>query len=135
MRIECPSCEIAYDVPEERLRGRKLRCAGCGNSWVPLPAAQSTPVPEPVPPPAPPAPVSTPAALVPPTTFPRMLPSPLPSPRRRPKRVLLGWVVTILLCAGGGFAAFHFRPAVMHAWPPSIRIYRALGLGVNPIGR
>jgi len=135
MRINCPSCDIAYDVPDEKLCGRKLRCAGCGNSWVPLAA----PVPAPAPPAEPPARPAIRAAetpLVPPATFPAGISQPRPRlsyPRRRPSRVLLGWIATILVCAGAGFAAYHFRPAVMHAWPPSIRLYRALGLGVNPI--
>ncbi len=36
MRIACPSCAAAYDVPEALLAGRKsVRCARCSNDWRP----------------------------------------------------------------------------------------------------
>ena len=38
MRIVCPGCEAAYEVPEAMLSpGRTVRCARCGRDWVPLP--------------------------------------------------------------------------------------------------
>jgi predicted Zn finger-like uncharacterized protein len=36
MKIVCPSCEANYQVPEAVLDSRRqVRCARCGNSWVP----------------------------------------------------------------------------------------------------
>lgn len=38
MRIVCPGCEAAYEVPEAMLSpGRTVRCARCGRGWIPLP--------------------------------------------------------------------------------------------------
>lgn len=38
MRIVCPGCEAAYEVPEAMLSpGRTVRCARCGRDWLPLP--------------------------------------------------------------------------------------------------
>lgn len=41
MRIVCPSCQAAYEVPDKLLGSspRKVRCARCGGSWVPEPVA------------------------------------------------------------------------------------------------
>ncbi len=36
MRIVCPTCSAAYEVPDRMLgTGKKLRCARCANEWVP----------------------------------------------------------------------------------------------------
>ncbi len=36
MRIVCPTCEATYNVPDAALSpGRPVRCARCGNNWVP----------------------------------------------------------------------------------------------------
>ncbi|HYF07980.1 MAG TPA: zinc-ribbon domain-containing protein [Acetobacteraceae bacterium] len=36
MRIECPSCAAAYDIPDRLLQAgpRALRCAACGTTWM-----------------------------------------------------------------------------------------------------
>lgn len=37
MRIVCPTCDAAYQVPDSALAARKtVKCARCGNSWAPL---------------------------------------------------------------------------------------------------
>jgi predicted Zn finger-like uncharacterized protein len=126
MRINCPSCQIEYDVPETKLRGRTLRCAGCGHSWMPLPV-------DPAPPPESelsPAPDALPDVLAdsgPDLPQMRMRPV-LPAPRRGLDWVLLGWIATILLVGGLGLGVIHYRSNIMHAWPPSIRLYRALAI-------
>ena len=34
MRIACPACNAAYDVPDRLIgTGRRLRCARCGHDW------------------------------------------------------------------------------------------------------
>lgn len=45
MRIVCPSCQAAYEVPDKLLTGspRKVRCARCGDNWVPEPVPAPTP--------------------------------------------------------------------------------------------
>ena len=45
MRIACPACNAAYDVPDAELRDdRVVRCARCGTDWAPVvPVAQADP--------------------------------------------------------------------------------------------
>ncbi len=42
--------------------------------------------------------------------------------------VLAGWVVSIAAVVGMGWAAVTYRSDIMHAWPPSERLYSTLGL-------
>jgi predicted Zn finger-like uncharacterized protein len=90
MRIACPICAAAYDVPDQMLQsGRKVRCGKCGHQWVaalpaaPVPRQEPAPVaarpsPEPVPT-IPPPPALTPDATV--AAPPRAAgPSPVPPP-------------------------------------------------------
>ncbi len=53
MRIVCPSCQAAYEVPDKLLAGspRKVRCARCGGDWVPEPVPAPTPATLPATPP------------------------------------------------------------------------------------
>jgi predicted Zn finger-like uncharacterized protein len=59
MRIACPTCAAAYDVPDAMLASgpRLLRCARCGNQFTgALPGPEAAPEPRPEPPsPAPPS--------------------------------------------------------------------------------
>ncbi len=39
MRIICPTCDAAYELPPDRVRpGRSVRCARCSAQWTPVPA-------------------------------------------------------------------------------------------------
>ena len=61
MKIACPTCNAAYEVPAENLApGRGVRCARCSNVWPPIPAFE--PPPEITASPAPPAAMLSPAA-------------------------------------------------------------------------
>jgi predicted Zn finger-like uncharacterized protein len=54
MRIVCPSCSAAYDVPDALLRGRRtVRCAACAREWslTDIPPAGSESLFRPEPPP------------------------------------------------------------------------------------
>ena len=43
MRITCPTCSAAYDVPDSLMTaGRVVRCARCGGNWTPVAAAPVT---------------------------------------------------------------------------------------------
>lgn len=59
MRIVCPSCDAAYEVPESLLGddAQVVRCARCGGEWTPE-RTQSDPVPGLIPP----APASAPTS-------------------------------------------------------------------------
>ena len=137
MRVACPECAAEYELPPEvaaRLApGRAVRCARCGASWAPVPeeapggeSAAPAPAlddPEPEPPPVGPAePIAAPALAAPRRGRPAV-----PQPGGR--GAALGWVATaaVLLLAAG--AAWHWRVALVQAWPPLARAYMALGLG------
>lgn len=65
MRIVCPSCQAAYEVPDKLLSSgpRKVRCAKCGKDWM---AEAEAPAPAPAPPDAEPVPApAAPEALPP----------------------------------------------------------------------
>ncbi|WP_431271732.1 zinc-ribbon domain-containing protein [Dankookia sp. P2] len=86
MRIICPACAAAYEVPDRLIgSGRSLRCKTCGHGWRVEPeggAPESPPAALPVPPPAPPAlPDPGPLSDAPPLAVPPGLP-PAPAGRR-----------------------------------------------------
>lgn len=150
MRIVCPSCDAAYEVPDAMLSGapRKVRCARCGAEWAPAaiteaPLAFEEPEePEPPPPPAPPIepPVVEPPARQEPRLHPlrarhEIAPPPMEPlaheesrPARGGARAVVAWVLSVLVLVGLGAAAVQWRTQVMAAWPPSQRVYVALGL-------
>ena len=135
MRIECPTCQAAYEVPEAKLAGRKLRCSQCSTEWVPLAAAvEASGGPE----------------LPPFTAIPR---EPLlggagveaavgagPAAaawRRRDYRPVVAawpwpligaWAATAVLVVVAIAVAVIRRDAIMGAWPASERLFAALGL-------
>ena len=143
MRIVCPTCAAAYDVPDSKLAGgtRKVRCARCATEWA---AGGMTVAPLPPddmdaafrPPPKPAAdPHGRPEPRLKPLR-PRMeprfvVPDEPPealAPQRRGVIGLVAWVLTLVLLAGGCAAAVQWRAQVMAAWPPSERVFAALGL-------
>ena len=111
MRIVCPNCATAYAVDDTSLRpGRTARCARCQREWVPVSAV--------------------PALIEPPDR--KLEASSLV--RRRPRaRVGLeparvGWLATGLLILLVLWIAYADRAAIEHRWPPSVRLYTALGM-------
>lgn len=151
MNLVCPSCEAAYDVPAG-LGGRAVRCVRCGCEWrpdgmagVPPPPPVSISVPPPmlsVKPtlPIPVLPETRSIYPVPPPFDPPPPPSTLlaraaPPPDVEPFAVtpagsgaILGWLASLMLVFGLLWAAYAYREPIMAAWPPSIRMYAALGM-------
>jgi predicted Zn finger-like uncharacterized protein len=149
MRIVCPACDATYDVPEAMLaRGaRKVRCARCGNEWAPSAAAPHAQLELEAAPDAalpdedfdlPQVPETDPLGrheprLIPPRQRPERIAGPrepeadLP-PARGSRRAIVAWVLTVLVLAAGGAAAVLWRAQVMATWPPSERVYSAVGL-------
>jgi predicted Zn finger-like uncharacterized protein len=138
MRIVCPSCSAAYDVPDSLVTaGRTVRCARCHGDWAPV-AAVPVPVPEPevelaAVEPAVPAPPAVPAidngamlSAARPSAMDRLAAHPVGPPSR--SRLRLAWaaslVVLILLVVGG----YAWRDQIVAAWPPSARMYAAFGM-------
>jgi len=128
MRIVCPACDAAYQVPDDLpTRAPEVRCVRCGHSWKPAGAAAPTPAPMAAPIAAPlPAPVARPPAPPDPSPAPPPPPSPAPAPRG----LRLAWLLSLLLLAGFGAAAVAWRAPLVDAWPPLGRVFAALGL--NP---
>jgi predicted Zn finger-like uncharacterized protein len=137
MRIACPSCSAAYDVPDPQVPpGRVVRCARCGSEWTP--AGPVPPSPPPAVEPPPPEPEPEPEPFV----RPRPAPVPEPAPRESAMdrlaahpalpqsklRLRLAWAASMLLivlCVAGAIA---WRTQVVESWPPSARMYAAFGM-------
>ena len=163
VRIVCPSCAAAYDVPETALApGRAVRCGRCGTQWAPMPAKTRPPSDAPVlVPPSlvpsslnPSGPVGWPAAesiagpVVPlgkpatgaeaagePPRNPKVLRAARPAaettvqrPRRSGTAPLIAWLASLVVLVALVFAAYAWRDRIMAAWPPSERLYAALGI-------
>jgi predicted Zn finger-like uncharacterized protein len=125
MRIICPACETAYDVPDAVLApGRILRCARCRREWVPLPTepeaeTDAAPGDQPGQDAAPAEPAPAPIVGVA-SSF---MPDRPAGPR---VAVIAGWLVSLLLLGGMGYAAMVWRVPIEHAWPPAGRAYALL---------
>jgi predicted Zn finger-like uncharacterized protein len=156
MRIVCPSCSAAYEVPDSMLGGRKaVRCARCGDEWRPFerePQIEPEPEIEPeqeltAPPPPPreqeivtrlelerlPRPVP-----VEPQPYERRMTGgamaidrlmAAPQPAQRSNVALtLAWLGSVVAIIVLLYAAYAWRVEIMAAWPPSVRVYAVLGL-------
>jgi predicted Zn finger-like uncharacterized protein len=171
MKIVCPSCAATYEVPEAVVAAkRSVRCARCGNNWVPggEAVAESTAVVAPpkvaeAPPPAPapePAAVAEPAAepidepgpepviaTATPVAPPAPVPPPAPptraavpkTPPAKPtvtvkaaaksaQTPVAAWAASIAALIILALSGIVFRAAIMKSWPPSERVYAAVGL-------
>ena len=131
MRITCPSCAAEYELGATLAAGRVVQCARCGHRWAPVPA-EPPPVMETVPAEAMPEPASAPVVEVPPPSLsipPDGRPAPVTTaPPRAQSALTLAWIGSGVVLAGLLAFAFLFRAPIMQAWPPSTRLYAALGL-------
>jgi predicted Zn finger-like uncharacterized protein len=131
MRLVCPSCQAAYEVPDHRLGSgpRRLRCARCGQEWTVEPAPATAP-----PPPPPPPPRQRP--VLPPLVAEERRPPPAPFPDYEEEPVgkrgaFAAWAASLLLLAGLAVAAVQFQAEIMRAWPPSQRLYALFPAGLR----
>jgi len=149
MRIECPDCAAAYEVPDHLLARRKtVRCSRCGIEWDarsgasvdekppgPQPlqidqaggveAAEPPPVETPAQPPRPAKPMGLgrPSVLA----MQRLVQAAEPPPRRSIWPGVV-WVISLVALAVLVWAAFNWRADIMQVWPPSRRVFALLGL-------
>jgi predicted Zn finger-like uncharacterized protein len=164
MRIACPFCSAAYDVPAPLLREpRMVRCAQCSREWLVGPISSEPARTQPKSPVAEPPVYGSEATRTPPAATATVLtqpptgaaPRPAPDPRpasfyspdpamyrhadtelrlanseaRRPSApVVVAWVASVAVLLLLAWAAYTWRSEVMDAWPPSQRLYAALGL-------
>ena len=148
MHVLCPSCAAEYEIPKLQ-RPRKLRCARCGAEWRVMPPAEPLPAGDAAfDGPLPADDMAPLAALVSPDEpgvdlsplSPLQADGPIAGPdRRRPigAATLVWaalWVASIVALAAAAFAFWHWRGAIAHGWPPSLRLYRLLPGGM-PDGR
>ncbi len=128
MRIVCPNCKAAYEVPPALVGSteRPVRCARCATEWVPpefaaLPPPAPLPA-EPVEVPAPPAPATILVAPDLVRTPPRVTP-PAPEPGTRSRGPTIAVTLSALLLVALAAAAYAEQAPIRRAWPPSARLF------------
>ncbi len=126
MRLVCPSCAAAYDIPDTRLGAgsRRVRCARCAHLWTlerppsAVPTSTAPPPPDPSPPPS----------L---TAEPRHPPAAEAVGEKKPpswdRWAIAAWAASLLAVIGIGVTAVQLRAELMHHWPPSQRLYALFG--------
>jgi hypothetical protein len=123
MRIVCPSCEVVYEVPEPVLQRRGLlRCARCAfdfrPDWYdPVPAAPDD--------------MAALGDTMPMERGPEAAAAAGVVSRAERRQVLAAWGASLAVIVVGIWLGIAFRQSVMHAWPPSARLYSALGWRVG----
>jgi predicted Zn finger-like uncharacterized protein len=138
MRITCPSCSAAYDVPDSLVTaGRVAQCARCGGNWTPVQASVAPPE-APSEQPAPGSPEDEPTiAVEPPVAAVAVTPSRhaaterLAAPAARPQpstRLRLAWAASVVSLVALAGAAYLMRGQIVAAWPPSAQAYATFGL-------
>ena len=136
MRIVCPSCGAAYEVPESRLgAGKPVRCSRCGETWAPVASAPPAPaeperlrLEERLAPESSAIPVPETAPVVAPVAE-RSAPPLLGRADERGGTALkVAWALSFVVLAAAAWGAYHRREDVMRAWPASERAYAALGI-------
>lgn len=129
MIITCPSCSTRYLLPPAALSpaGREVRCARCGHLWFQQPPDD---MPHTVDLIEPTRPTGAGGSSTGEPT--RNLPGP---PLTHPRRgAALGWLLFLVVLAGGLGSAAAFRDQVVEAWPPSGKLYELVGLPVAAYG-
>ena len=131
MRLTCPSCAATYEVPDTlRPARRRIRCSACGMEWVAEPDETQADALMPEPPPPAPEPMRAPpppearSSLFQP---PRMTAPPPPPPRSA--GLVVAWIVSLLVLIGLAAGGYTERATIMRVWPPSARLFTALGVG------
>ena len=97
-----------------------VRCARCNEQWVPVALAEEPEVPEP-------APASLADEVATPG-LPQPLVPPVPRQPARPWALIGAWAGSAALIVCLIAAAIVWRQPIMQTWPPSTRLYSALGL-------
>lgn len=145
MRIACPACNAAYQVPDDQLsEGRVVRCARCGTDWAPIEAIPADDgdagreeklLPPPVIESQEPEPVIEPRKMALDEDIPIPRPPVLPKATPKPRGSVLltvAWVLSVVVVGGAVAGLYAGRERVMTVWPPSIRAYAPLGLVGHP---
>ncbi|MGH7041167.1 MAG: hypothetical protein ACREFY_03430 [Acetobacteraceae bacterium] len=117
---------MAYEVPDGLLAGRKaVRCVRCGTEWAPAPPADDEVPPEGFPDPVRPVFAGNEPGGAPPRLAPKV-----DRPGRSPG-LRVAWAASVLVLVAGLAAAAIWHDRIAQVWPPSLRVYAALGLAHN----
>ena len=124
MILTCPACSKRYALASSAIgaEGRKVRCGNCGETWFQDPPAieEEEPVDVIVPPPD--------AIEPPPLRRGSNLPAlPHQVRRRSGRRLWAALVLALILLILGAVIG---REPLVAAWPPSARLYEAIGIPV-----
>lgn len=128
MRIQCPACLSAYDVPDKLLTPpRMVRCARCAHDWTaePIEAEDVSPSTDTA---AEPAAETSEPVLQALDILAAPARSPVPPIRRRDPWLTAAWAASVAALAGLGLAGFTQRDTMMRQWPASKLVYAKLGL-------
>jgi predicted Zn finger-like uncharacterized protein len=128
MRIVCPICSATYEVRDTLLvPGRTVRCARCGEQWAAVPASGAAPREASDEQRGSGTPLERSAGTPPLTAMDRLAsqPAALPNANVRLRAAWAASIAVLLLC---GLGAIAWRADLMRAWPPSTRLYDAIGL-------
>ncbi len=136
MRIVCPICAAAYDVPPALLQpaGRLVRCARCGEEWSPGAKPVDMPAfrwPESERETAPPdlRAAEMPLAVTAPLAAASHRPPAAAAADARARRAAVaGWIATLVVLGAAGYVAYAWRADIQRAWPASQRAYAMLGV-------
>lgn len=125
MILTCPNCSTRYLLDPVKLGGdgRQVRCGKCAHAWHQAPPPDMPRQVEPIP-----FPLET--RPIPPGSN---LPAFPPAPKRRGGAA--GWAALVLVVAAVIVGALVARGRIMQAWPPSTRLYGAIGLAPNVPGQ
>jgi predicted Zn finger-like uncharacterized protein len=146
MILTCPSCGTRYraDPANFSAPGRNVRCAKCGHVWF-----QAAPEPEP-------EVVSAPVLLITAQDA-GSVGGPTLGDQVTKRKSAAGWrssaaadtarnamrnriiqaggvILLLILLAGIGWAAIHYRQGIVRLWPDSSRLYTLIGFPVNLTG-
>ncbi|GGC36016.1 hypothetical protein GCM10011504_12950 [Siccirubricoccus deserti] len=134
MRIACPACSAAYEVPDALVgQGRRLRCTRCGHAWMATPPANGKALLPAAPPPAAPAHFEPPPPVQMPRRAPQLIDPPLPqlgdTAARQESNPLLwaAWIGSALTVVAAVALLWAYRAEVVAVWPPAARLFLALG--------
>jgi predicted Zn finger-like uncharacterized protein len=134
MRIDCPACSAAYEVPDALVgKGRRLRCARCSHAWMAAPPPATAAPPAPTPPAAGQALIEPPPPMPALHRAPQVIDPPLPrlgdvSAREASGPLLwAAWIGSLLVVVAMAAMLWAYRAEVVAAWPPAARLFLALG--------
>jgi len=130
MIVTCSSCSTRYLVDPNAIgpTGRVVKCTRCGHTWrQDAPGETIVEIRD----------SETDSVRI--ERSPRR-PRPIPQgsnlpvvPGRKARLQLMGWMVLVAIVSGVVAGGISYRNQIGQAWPPSQKLYRILGLSLEPV--